>query len=124
MLDFLFLALFIALSVPGIVVVVRSLPLIRSLVLAGVKPWACDVCACFWTTALLTLALVAGRGDLGLLLVAGPAYTVALGVLRLLDTPPAAPPALSDSAPVEPSAPQEPAPPVKRRRGRPRKSEA
>lgn len=90
----------IALTVPGFVLAVRSLPWVARQVDAGVKPWACDVCACFWATALLSTCAAAAGEDWRLALCAGPAYTVALGVLSHLERPTTFPPPPMD-APVE-----------------------
>jgi hypothetical protein len=46
------------------------------------KPWACDICMGFWTTAALTLAL-----PQDLWLAAGPAYPWTLYLLRKLQEP-------------------------------------
>lgn len=81
----------IGLTVPGFVRAVRMLPAVQSRVLAGVKPWACDVCMCFWSTAALASLAGAVFGPEHLF-AAGPAYTVALYVLGRLEEPPTAPP--------------------------------
>lgn len=88
MLPFLIATLAIALTVPGFVLAVRALPWVARKVEAGVKPWACDVCSCFWSTAIFTLVAVPFVGDARTLLCAGPAYTVALWVLSKLEQPP------------------------------------
>lgn len=71
----------VALTVPGFVLAVRALPPVDRRVLAGQKPWACDVCMCFWATGLWTLVVAFVFKDPRLLLAAGPAYTVAMVVL-------------------------------------------
>lgn len=82
----------IALSVPGIVLAVRALPAVQKLVDQGVKPWACDVCACFWTTGFLGICAALALHDVRYLLCSGPAYTVALLILARLEAPPPLPP--------------------------------
>jgi len=82
----------IALSVPGIVLAVRALPWVARQVDAGIKPWACDVCSCFWITGALCALAVPFDPWLGLC--AGPAYTVALLVLSHMERPTAPPPPL------------------------------
>ena len=88
-----FLALFVAsilvaLTVPGFVLSVRALPAVDRRVLAGKKPWACDVCMCFWSTGLWTLVVAFVFKDPRILLAAGPAYTMSMAVLRALGAPP------------------------------------
>jgi hypothetical protein len=80
-------SLFLAATVPGIVVAIRALPWVDPLVQNGVKPWACDICSCFWITAICAAALAAGSWNPTILLAAGPGYTGALAVLRLLQQP-------------------------------------
>lgn len=82
---------FIALTVPGFVLAVRTLPWVDAKVLAGVKPWACDVCSTFWSTVIWALIGTAFFGREALI-AAPPAYTVALYVLGVMSQPPAAPP--------------------------------
>ena len=72
----------VALTVPGFVQAVRALPAVDRLMLAGKKPWACDVCMCFWSTAIWTVVVAAVFKDARLLLAAGPAYTISMLVLR------------------------------------------
>lgn len=79
--------IFIALTVPGFVLAVRALPQVDALVLAGVKPWACDVCSCFWSTLIWALVALPIFG-LEALWSAPPAYTVSLAVLGFLSRPP------------------------------------
>lgn len=87
-----FWALFVGATVPGIVAAVRALPPVERWVFAGLRPWACDVCMCFWSTASLVAALAGATLDLRLLLVAGPAYTLALLVSRFVTAPTHLPP--------------------------------
>lgn len=91
-------------AAPGIVLAVRALPPVARLVEAGVKPWACDVCSSFWTTALAVAIVVSVTNEARLLLAAGPAYTLALFVLARLQAAPegGAPSALPDLPPAEP----------------------
>ena len=83
---------FLSLTVPGFVLAVRTLPWVDAKVLAGVKPWACDVCSCFWST--LLWSPVVYYWGLEALLAAPPAYTVALALLGVLSRPPPLPPVL------------------------------
>lgn len=85
------IALAIALSVPGIVLAVRALPPVARLVDAGVKPWACDVCSCFWITGFLAVCGALALHDATVLLCCGPAYTVAMLILARLQQPSSAP---------------------------------
>jgi hypothetical protein len=85
-------AVFVSLGIPGVVLAVRKLPGVDTKVLAGVKPWACDVCMCFWVGAILTLEAAAVAWDLRVLAVAPPAYTLALLLLRVMQAPHGAPP--------------------------------
>lgn len=90
--ELVLVTLAIAFSVPGIVLAVRALPWVARQVDAGVKPWACDVCSCFWITGALALWAAAFRGDPMFLLVAGPAYTLAMLVLSVMQRPTTLPP--------------------------------
>lgn len=92
MIDLLLWSLFIGLSVPGFVSAVRALPSIEKLVFEGVKPWACDICSCFWSAAVWTLLATAASQDPKTLLAAGPGYTLSLLVLRLVQRPTSLPP--------------------------------
>ena len=82
-------AALVALTVPGFVRAVRALPAVDRRVMAGVKPWACDICMCFWSTGLWTAGLALLAHDPYLMLACGPAYTVALNVLEFMQRPPA-----------------------------------
>jgi len=99
-------ALVVALTVPGFVRAIRALPRVDGWVMAGVKPWACDICMCFWSTGLWVSALAYLEADAHLLLAAGPAYTVALNVLEYMQRPPA-----GSGPPAEPPAPPPAEPP-------------
>jgi hypothetical protein len=92
MLPFIYATFAIALTVPGFVLAVRALPWVARKVEEGVKPWACDVCSCFWSTALFALVAVPFVGDARALLCAGPAYTLALWILGRLEQPTSYPP--------------------------------
>lgn len=98
LIPFLIVTTLVALSVPGVVVAVRALPPVQRLVDRGVKPWACDICSCFWITALLVFGLAAAVALLGAdrwwiaLAVAPPAYTLSLLLLRVVQAPHSAPP--------------------------------
>ena len=76
----------------GVTVAVRALKPVKKRMRAQQKPWACDVCMAFWTTAAVTTAVAAWRWDLGLVAAAGPAYPVALWTLRKLTDPVGPPP--------------------------------
>lgn len=103
MISILFWSFFVGLSVPGFVLAVRTLPPIAMLVQSGVKPWACDVCSCFWSAAVASLLAFLHSGPEALF-AAGPGYTIALGLLGLMQAPPAVAPPLEDSAPEPPPA--------------------
>lgn len=81
-------ALLVALTVPGFVRAIRTLPFVDRWVLAGIKPWACDICMCFWSTGLWVSGLAWLFREPLLLLACGPAYTVALNVLEYMQRPP------------------------------------
>lgn len=74
-------ALLVGISVPGVVLAVRALPAVDRRVLAGAKPWACDVCMSFWSTGLVTVLVAVVFKDARLLLACGPAYTLAMIIL-------------------------------------------
>jgi hypothetical protein len=82
----IFAFIFLALTVPGFVLAVRALPWVEAKVLAGVKPWACDVCSCFWSTVLWALVAWAIFGLEGLV-AAPPSYVASLAVLGYLSRP-------------------------------------
>jgi hypothetical protein len=84
--------LFIAFTVPGVVLALRALPWIAARVQAGVKPWVCDICMCFWTTALVAEAVSIGVGNWRFVICAGPAYTLALFFIGVLERPTTLPP--------------------------------
>lgn len=88
----LFWSAFVAFSVPGIVSAIRALPWVSRKVDEGVKPWACDICSCFWITALVAPWCAAFEHDWRVAIVAAPGYTGALLVLRLLQQPAMPPP--------------------------------
>ena len=92
MIPLVLMTLAIALSVPGVVLALRALPWVARKVEAGIKPWACDVCSCFWITGALVLWAASFRGDPMFLLSAGPAYTVAMLVLAMMQQPTSLPP--------------------------------
>lgn len=79
----------VALTVPGFVRAARTLSFVDRWVLAGIKPWACDVCMCFWSTGLWTAGLAGLFQEPLLLLACGPAYTLALILLDYMQRPPA-----------------------------------
>jgi hypothetical protein len=85
---------FLALTVPGFVLAVRTLPWVDARVLSGVKPWACDVCSCFWSTILWAplAAIVFGFDSL---VAVPPSYAASLVVLGFLSRP-SAPPSFPD----------------------------
>jgi hypothetical protein len=90
MIELFAVAVAIAISVPGIVLAVRALPPVAVLVERGVKPWACDVCSCFWITALLVVCAMQYRFELAL--TAPPAYTLSMLLLSFMQRPTALPP--------------------------------
>lgn len=79
-------------TAPGVAIVLRALPAIERLVLAGTRPWACDVCLAWWTTAATTLVAVFASHDLEVLCAAGPAYPLAYKLLGWLSQPMSVPP--------------------------------
>jgi hypothetical protein len=74
-------------TVAGVVLAVRALPWVQRAIMQRRKPWACDVCLGFWVTGAATLALAHWQHAPSLLLSAGPAYPVALWILRKLQEP-------------------------------------
>lgn len=90
MTEIVFVCLGIAITVPGVVTAVRALPPVAAKVLEGAKPWACNICMSFWATSLVTSVAAAYLQEIGVLLLAGPAYTLALVLLeRVVEAPPA-----------------------------------
>jgi hypothetical protein len=74
-------------TVAGFVLAVRGLPWVQRAIMDRKKPWACDVCMGFWSTAIWAEALAVLQNDLFMLLAAGPAYPFALWILRKLGEP-------------------------------------
>lgn len=90
----------IALTVPGFVLAVRALPAVDRRALAGQKPWACDICMCFWSTGLWALVVAFVLKDPRLVLACGPAYTGAMMLLkRMTAAPPGGP--MLEAPPLE-----------------------
>jgi hypothetical protein len=71
----------------GFVSAVRGLPVVQRAIMERKKPWACDVCMGFWSTAVLAVALAFGMHNMTLLFTAGPAYPFVLWILRKLGEP-------------------------------------
>jgi hypothetical protein len=89
--------LLVGLGIPGVVLAIRKLSWIDALVLEGKRPWACDVCMSFWFGGIpLTLLAALVEGDLRVLAVAPPAFTIALALLRVLQAPHAPPPSFPE----------------------------
>lgn len=80
----------LAFTVPGFVIALRTLSWVQEQVLAGVKPWACDVCMTFWSLLLWSLVPVAVLGPQALFFVP-PAYFGALWLLHRWQEPPEPP---------------------------------
>lgn len=83
--------LFVAFTVPGFVLAVRALPPVEKLVFEGVKPWACDICSCFWSTVIWGVIAGCIWGAEGLV-AAAPAYAASMGLLSVLSRPTTLPP--------------------------------
>ncbi len=82
-LPYLFACAFVALTAPGIIVAVRALPWVEQKMLAGIRPWACDICMSFWTVAVI-VAAITGPFGWRYAFVAGPAYSICLWILGVL----------------------------------------
>jgi hypothetical protein len=91
-LDILAWALAVGATAAGLTVAVRALPPVQRWMFQRQKPWACDVCMSFWTTAAVGGALAIAKHDPSLLLACGPAYPWALQVLHTLTEPRNPPP--------------------------------
>ena len=87
MLDALLLAVMVGATSAGMTLAVRRLPWVERRLLQAQKPWVCDICMSFWTVGGLVLGLGAWHHDPAFVFLAGPAYPVALGVLRHLSEP-------------------------------------
>lgn len=92
----LFWSPLVGLTASGIVRAVRTLPPVARWMMDGRKPWACDVCMAFWTCAKVTFALAAWQGNMELLVVAGPAYPIALWCLKKISERDAVMPSLEE----------------------------
>lgn len=82
------IAFFVALTVPGFVLAIRAVPFIERKVERGVKPWACDICMCFWSTGLWVLGYAWLEQDVRVLFACGPAYSLAMMLLAFMQRPP------------------------------------
>jgi hypothetical protein len=80
-------ALLLGPTAAGMTVALRALPLVNKRVFQAKKPWACDVCMGFWTVGLLSLTASAATRNWILVLSCGPAYPLALWVLRQITLP-------------------------------------
>jgi len=85
MLNLILTAIVIGSTAAGFALALRALPGVRGWVEAGIKPWACDICLSFWSTAVVALVYWIASG--ALLASVGPAYPVCLFVLRNLTEP-------------------------------------
>lgn len=81
-------AALVALTVPGFVLAVRALSVVERLVERGIKPWACDICMCFWSTGLWVVGYAAVLEDVRILFACGPAYSLSLMLLAYMQRPP------------------------------------
>lgn len=89
MLNLILTAIVFGATAAGFALALRALPVIRSWVDAGTKPWACDICLGFWSTCLVALVYWFATG--AVLAAVGPAYPVCLAVLRWLTEPKSVP---------------------------------
>jgi hypothetical protein len=96
-------ALLVGATAAGMIVALRVMPGIRGLVKEGKKPWACDICMPVWTVGPLTALLAWWQNDVLLICVAGPAYPLAMWLLRRLTDPPEHPPLLLEDSDAEKS---------------------
>jgi len=84
--------LILTVAVPGFIQATRALPWVSEQVLAGVKPWVCNICMTFWSCILFSLPLLLVFGFLPVLLALAPAYTSALWLHKQVAAPDSAPP--------------------------------
>lgn len=83
----------LGMSAAAIPPIVRTLPFVQAWVLRGVKPWACDLCMSFWSTALTTAFWAA----LDVPALAGlPAFVVTFAIVRFNSEPIGPPPGLPE----------------------------
>ncbi len=91
-------ALLLGATAAGMTAAVRRVPSINRRVQAEQRPWACDICMCFWTTALLGAGAAVARWDPVLVVCCGPAYPWSLWVLRKITDPIGPPPMLLEDS--------------------------
>lgn len=91
MMNLVFAFAFVSLTVPGFVQAVRKLPWVHEQVIAEVKPWACDICMCFWSTAIFTVPMLCIFGPTAIFAF-GPAYTVSMYLYYVFAQPTSMPP--------------------------------
>lgn len=79
-----------ALGAVGLTTVIRAVPPFARLNEHGVKPWACDLCMSFWTTALcLVVGAISGKVDvLDAFLLWMPSFALAYGTVQRITPPP------------------------------------
>lgn len=86
----------IGMTAGGAAVALRRVPWVERRVADSIKPWACDVCLSLWCTVLAWTVYTAAAWTWSAFLAIGPAYAIALAVLRKLTEPMKAPLPLPD----------------------------
>lgn len=78
-------ALIISASAAGLVQLVRQLAWVNAQMIAGKKPWVCDLCMSWWTSALATAAWSLLEGAPARAFI--PAFAMAMILVRALGAP-------------------------------------
>jgi hypothetical protein len=77
----------IAFAAAGLVQLVRLNPWVGRQMMAGKKPWVCDLCMSWWTSILVTGLWVWNQHTLSLSYAQLPAFTLTLLITHALGTP-------------------------------------
>lgn len=79
-----------ALGAVGLTTVIRAVPPFARLNEHGVKPWACDLCMSFWTTALfLVVGAISNKVDaFDAFFLWMPSFALAYGTIQRIIPPP------------------------------------
>ena len=93
LLTILVAAVVLGMSAAALPPITRALPFVQSWTERGIKPWACDLCMSFWSTAIMT----AFWSAMGVPALAGlPAFVVTFAVVRFNSEPIGPPPDLPE----------------------------
>jgi hypothetical protein len=85
MFETVFAAIVVALTAVGLIQLIRLIPWVYRQMLAGKKPWVCDLCMSFWTSILSGSAwALLGAGPWRAII---PSFALTMLVTRVLGAP-------------------------------------